>query len=202
MTQALNKALFNKNKRIIKASLPDSSPCPYCNSLMLKDTSHPYALVSIDHITPYSKGGGDELENLRACCGNCNTRKGNSSDTMGFYLETPKLLSSEEFIKLNDFISVTYRLEVLRKVVAKLEAGSFEEALQVAKENERSNSKLGFFTKLVIHLKEIIAKYSDRKDINYNCQVVTVIRIKSEASKLSQLKEDLSHISFSLRKLN
>lgn len=32
--------------------------------------------LSIDHIVPVSKGGGDEEENLRTLCTSCNSRKG------------------------------------------------------------------------------------------------------------------------------
>lgn len=201
MTQAKDKALFNQNKRFIKANLPDSSPCPYCNSLMLKDTTHPYALVSIDHIIPYSKGGGDEIDNLKPCCGNCNTRKGNSNETLGFWLKEPKLLSKEEFIKLNDFTSVTNRLNVLKVIAEELRNNNYQAALLLAQQNENKNSHLGFFTKLVIHLKEIISKYTEAKDINYNCLAVTVIRIKSEADKLSRLTEELSYLSFELKNI-
>ena len=32
--------------------------------------------LSLDHIWPWSKGGSDELENLRTLCRPCNSRKG------------------------------------------------------------------------------------------------------------------------------
>lgn len=32
--------------------------------------------LSLDHIWPYSRGGGDDLENLRTLCVSCNSRKG------------------------------------------------------------------------------------------------------------------------------
>ena len=41
---------------------------------------HPTAIdgvyLSIDHITPRSKGGSHDEENLRTLCTTCNTRKG------------------------------------------------------------------------------------------------------------------------------
>lgn len=33
--------------------------------------------LTIDHVTPYSKGGSDEADNLQTLCGLCNSRKGN-----------------------------------------------------------------------------------------------------------------------------
>jgi hypothetical protein len=36
--------------------------------------------LSIDHIWPYSKGGTDDLDNLRVLCRSCNSRKGARTD--------------------------------------------------------------------------------------------------------------------------
>jgi 5-methylcytosine-specific restriction endonuclease McrA len=41
--------------------------CHWCGR---KDTK-----LTIDHLTPRSRGGGDEIENLRPCCKPCNSRK-------------------------------------------------------------------------------------------------------------------------------
>jgi hypothetical protein len=45
----------------------DGEKCKMCG-----DTKR----LEIDHITPLSKGGGDELDNLQILCKSCNTRKG------------------------------------------------------------------------------------------------------------------------------
>lgn len=39
-------------------------------------TNIPEVYLSIDHIYPKSKGGGNERENLRILCTTCNTKKG------------------------------------------------------------------------------------------------------------------------------
>ncbi|OJK06527.1 hypothetical protein BRY75_14200 [Acinetobacter baumannii] len=45
----------------------DNFTCLYCES-----TSD----LTIDHIVPVSRGGGDEVENLQTLCRVCNARKG------------------------------------------------------------------------------------------------------------------------------
>lgn len=46
----------------------DDHECQYCGS---KEN------LTIDHVIPKSKGGQDTWENLVACCGFCNLKKGN-----------------------------------------------------------------------------------------------------------------------------
>ena len=46
----------------------DGYSCQYCGST--RD-------LTIDHVIPRSKGGGDTWENLVACCDKCNVSKGN-----------------------------------------------------------------------------------------------------------------------------
>tara|TARA_B100000085_G_C18425065_1_gene464371 strand:+ start:431 stop:736 length:306 start_codon:yes stop_codon:yes gene_type:complete len=46
----------------------DGYSCQYCGST--RD-------LTIDHVIPRSKGGGDTWDNLVACCDKCNVSKGN-----------------------------------------------------------------------------------------------------------------------------
>lgn len=45
--------------------------CYYCQQPMNR--------VFVDHVIPRSRGGGDDLENLVACCSSCSSRKGTST---------------------------------------------------------------------------------------------------------------------------
>lgn len=57
----------------------DSLTCYLCDSQLdrLIETNHPKA-PTIDHVIPRSKGGTDDLTNLRTCCRECNILKADS----------------------------------------------------------------------------------------------------------------------------
>ena len=48
----------------------DNFTCIYCGK---------QADLSLDHITPYSKGGADTPNNLVTCCVHCNRKRGNKA---------------------------------------------------------------------------------------------------------------------------
>ena len=56
----------------------DGYVCHYCGNPGANEA---------DHIIPKAKGGGDEMDNLVACCRSCNLRKGKKSQA--FFL-SPK----------------------------------------------------------------------------------------------------------------
>jgi uncharacterized protein (TIGR02646 family) len=45
--------------------------CAYCRRILLLKE------ITIDHLKPLSKGGTNDLDNLRGACRQCNSRKGN-----------------------------------------------------------------------------------------------------------------------------
>lgn len=68
------------------------SACFYCGKPMRKRPSVPVGVVqgpflpqdqTVDHLTPFSRGGADRAENRVACCISCNWDKG--SMTLGEY---------------------------------------------------------------------------------------------------------------------
>jgi len=47
--------------------------CAYCGKKLSMTE------LTIDHVKPSSQGGSDDIDNLRACCVNCNMTKGQGS---------------------------------------------------------------------------------------------------------------------------
>jgi 5-methylcytosine-specific restriction endonuclease McrA len=64
-TQGMN--WIRKNKRLA-IYLRDGMACAYCGS-----TIEDGITLTLDHITPYSKGGTNSESNLITCCGKCNS---------------------------------------------------------------------------------------------------------------------------------
>jgi 5-methylcytosine-specific restriction endonuclease McrA len=60
------RALSRKNILI-----RDRYTCQYCERVL------PSGELTLDHVTPRSRGGESNWENLVACCHRCNNRKGN-----------------------------------------------------------------------------------------------------------------------------
>lgn len=54
--------------------LRDGLACAYCGH-SVEDG----ATLSLDHVTPVSKGGGNQATNLVTCCARCNSSRGNRS---------------------------------------------------------------------------------------------------------------------------
>ena len=61
-----HKVLFNRKMVYLR----DNYTCQYCgDKFQAKD-------LTLDHVTPKSKGGGSSWSNLVTCCGTCNWLKG------------------------------------------------------------------------------------------------------------------------------
>lgn len=46
--------------------------CMWCQGRLGDEGIH----LTVDHLVPISRGGGNDLENLSPCCDSCNSRKG------------------------------------------------------------------------------------------------------------------------------
>lgn len=68
MTKPKRKALSKKNR--FEVFKRDSFSCQYCGQ------TPPSVVLEIDHISPLSKGGSDDVENMVTACFDCNRGKG------------------------------------------------------------------------------------------------------------------------------
>jgi CRISPR/Cas system Type II protein with McrA/HNH and RuvC-like nuclease domain len=64
---------LRQNKRLA-IYLRDGLSCVYCGAAVENG-----AQLSIDHLTPHSKGGSNGADNLVTCCSRCNSARGNRS---------------------------------------------------------------------------------------------------------------------------
>jgi 5-methylcytosine-specific restriction endonuclease McrA len=60
------RSWFDLRMRVIKR---DGKTCAYCNKKLTRSQ------ISVDHITPVSKGGTNDLSNLAISCRECNSSK-------------------------------------------------------------------------------------------------------------------------------
>lgn len=76
----------------------DGNKCAYCSSTQN---------LTIDHIIPKSRTGGDTWENMCVCCGPCNVRKGNRTpEECGMVLRTKPRAPSNKLIFYMDVSKV------------------------------------------------------------------------------------------------
>ena len=80
--------------------LRDNHTCQYCGKTG--------GNLTIDHIVPKSRGGGESWENLVVCCSRCNNRKGNQTlDEAGMKLiGTPYRPSSTLYLHMTRLSNV------------------------------------------------------------------------------------------------
>lgn len=83
-----SKAYRENRLIVLKEAMKTGFRCSYCRRVMTNDPALKNSPLygTADHIIPYSKGGGDNVENLRACCADCNSRRGNKLEARKVYV--------------------------------------------------------------------------------------------------------------------
>lgn len=62
-----------KKSKFVKRLIWESKRCYYCGVSICSDSA------TVDHVVAKSLGGGNEPENLVACCKSCNSAKGDKT---------------------------------------------------------------------------------------------------------------------------
>jgi CRISPR/Cas system Type II protein with McrA/HNH and RuvC-like nuclease domain len=83
-------------KRLWRKQIKESwnHKCAYCNS---------EENLTIDHIVPQSKGGGDTTENVVCCCHSCNQSKGHTP--WEAWYSTQDFFCNKKYQKIKTWIS-------------------------------------------------------------------------------------------------
>lgn len=63
-------------RAIQQAQAEGITRCPLCGRWLDWNHSLQPSSVEVDHITPWAKGGADDIENVRVICRDCNQRRG------------------------------------------------------------------------------------------------------------------------------
>ncbi len=64
--------VIERDKKVTLGTKQEYWLCYICNRELTKKQ------ITIDHVTPRSKGGKNQLSNGKVCCGECNSKKGNT----------------------------------------------------------------------------------------------------------------------------
>lgn len=194
MTRAIDKRLFNQNKKIMKEGFSSQEVCPYCNCIMIKDTGSSFSVISIDHIVASTKGGSDDLDNLIACCANCNSRKGNGTRTLLAKFNESVFLSDDDYRKLNIFLSLELRIFWARELKELLLNKEYDKALWGCLIGENNSPSKGFFE----ILSRDIRKVRENKTVQLENKIIKQIvkTLKEDIQRMSLAKEDVSHLNF------
>lgn len=85
----MSRLKYKRNRKKLKDEqfkLLGKYECQMCGKFCVNYPKFLPFTVTIDHIIPRSKGGSDEIENLRIACLECNATKGNTLEERKLYL--------------------------------------------------------------------------------------------------------------------
>lgn len=68
---------MKRNPRLVRLFNEQRGKCCYCTSPMTLRLNRP-TTATIEHITPRSHGGDNDMDNLACACQACNWRRGNT----------------------------------------------------------------------------------------------------------------------------
>lgn len=89
--QAIVSAALHRAHLRTRCAEAQNWRCCYCHKPMSLENGHKMS-VTLEHVTPISKGGGDDYESCAAACKRCNNRRGNRelSEDMTQFISEPK----------------------------------------------------------------------------------------------------------------
>lgn len=100
----------------------DSFKCQYCGA------TPPSVVLEVDHISPVSKGGENDIDNLVTSCFDCNRGKGaNSLDCIPDTLVQKTAVAKEKEAQLKEFNKLKSAIKTRKTKQTNKVAASFEE---------------------------------------------------------------------------
>jgi 5-methylcytosine-specific restriction endonuclease McrA len=90
--------------------------CGYCGKKLVIDSENHHKNknhLTVDHLTPLSRGGADSAKNLVICCKSCNSSKGTKTAEEYKNFIVNNLKFTEEQLK---YIMVTYGYDIKKDI--------------------------------------------------------------------------------------
>ena len=107
---------FRGLKKVIQKTLPQDTPCPYCNVIIEREDPNHSAYISIDHVIPFSQCREHKIENLVATCKFCNELKSDKEVFQTFMIPKPQKLESKEVKAIHTILRYEWQISVLEEI--------------------------------------------------------------------------------------
>jgi hypothetical protein len=178
---------FKGLKKLLQDTLPEDTPCPYCNVIMERtDYKHP-SYISIDHIIPYSRCQTHSVNNLIAACRSCNSIKSNKDSFKTFSVSKPQKLSSAEVAAIRYLMRNEWEILILEEVRVLILNKDFTSVKLYAKDLEHrvGSNRIYKIIKRILHL---VSRPNDKFLL---CILCEEYKIKQTTIKLKVLIETI-----------